>query len=181
MPYGIILLPDALLAEKLTSFSNEIAGAGAIMSLDVEKRPPHLTLLHIDADEEEVANQWWSGVAERIEPSLSVSLTGLMFNPIEPNDYYAPEGGLYFGIEARSTSLLREAHAITLEQATKCCAKPLSGSGDRFAPHITLGILRSFPNGISLRSNILNVSFSGRLALGHLGNYGTFPEILNQA
>lgn len=174
------MLPDPEITERLTSFSNEIAEANAIMSLDVQERPPHLTLLHVDADRE-VADRWWSEVLKTVEPSLPVRLTGLMFAPMSPGDYYVPEGGVYFGLEAKCTAALRQAHAKIFEAAAKFDATPIGVTGDNFSPHVTLGVLQSFPGDVSLRSSVLGASFTGRLALGRLGSYGTFPEILSRA
>jgi 2'-5' RNA ligase len=179
MPYGIVLLPDKPLVERFVAFSNDVASPSAIMSLDPRERPPHVTLLHVDADEE-VATRWWNKVKTEVETSIPVSLSGLMFAPIAPGNYYVPEGGVYFGLEATNTAVLRGAHHRILQAASELAARPIGVIGDGFAPHITLGILKAFPKHVDLSSEVLGTSFEGHLAFGRLGNYGTFPEILER-
>jgi 2'-5' RNA ligase len=178
--YGIILLPDEEVSERIVKLSNDIAGSTAIVSLDARERPPHLTISHIEANQE-AANQVWSEVKTQVLISLPVQLTGLMFNVIEPGDYYVPEGAVYFGIEARCTETLRVAHASVLEIMKKHGASPLGVTGDGYAPHVALGQLPTFPGNAPLPTDVLGASFDGHLAFGRLGNYGTFPEILDKA
>lgn len=180
--YGIILLPPPDLAVQMVEYSKRLAArtVNPTMSLDTDERPPHLTLLHVECDED-VASSWWSQAKALLEPSYPITLTGLAFTPLPSGDYYVPEGGLYFGLQARYSNALRQVHLRLLDLARELGARPLEATGENFAPHITLGILQGFPvDEPPVPPEIVTATARGEPAFGHLGAYGTFPTLTEQ-
>jgi hypothetical protein len=181
MPYGIILLPEPDVSERFLRYSNEIASlASPIMSLG-EAAPAHLTLVHVECDRD-VAESCWNRVLRAMPPATPVSLVGLIFAPIPKGDYYVPGGGLSYGLEAIRRSELEFAHKSALQSADAVGAEILNPAGQDFRPHITLGVLDRFPVGaVNVPPQVVLTSFVGRVALGRLGPFGTFPEIITRA
>jgi hypothetical protein len=140
--------------------------------------PPHLTLLHVDCSADD-AQRWWAYASDVLPPVIWVRFGRLAFSPIPPGNFHVPEGGIYAGLEAFRDRKLDAAHAAAARFAGTVGGRPLTGTGDAFSPHVTLGILRSFPtHAVGLPADLVTGRFPVRPALGALGPYGTFPEIL---
>lgn len=177
MPYGIVLLPEPETAGRLVEYAAHVgAGSEPLMTLN-PAAPPHLTLLHMDCTVE-AAHRWWKSAAEVLPPVIWVRLGRLAFSPIPPGDFHVPEGGIYAGLEAFRDRELDAAHAAVARFAGTVGGRPLTGIGDAFSPHITLGILRRFPaHAVELPASLVTGRFPLRPALGTLGPYGTFPDL----
>ena len=118
--------------------------------------------------------------AERPSADTSRSAqSGLMFSPILPGDYYAPEGGMYFGLELATSSRLGQIHQGVLDLARKADSPTLGSVGGDFRPHLTLGVLRQGAEPTVPKTVDILRTFTCRPALGKLGQYGTFPQLLS--
>ncbi|WIM93629.1 hypothetical protein ACTOB_005614 [Actinoplanes oblitus] len=178
MPYGIVLLPDPETADRLAEYAAHVGASGEPLMTIGPAAPPHLTLLHADCGAE-AAQRWWTCVAGALPPVIWVRLNRLAFSPISPGDFHVPEGGVYAGLEAFRGRELDAAHDTVVRCAGAVDGRPLTGIGDAFSPHITLGVLRRFPaHRVELPADLVTGRFPLRPALGALGRYGTFPDIL---
>jgi hypothetical protein len=98
-----------------------------------------------------------------------------MFSPISTGNYYVPEGGIYFGLEAIRSSILNEAHQRVLAVARELDVRSLGAIDEEYRPHVTLGVLTQFsPSKVELSSSIVKAKFEGNLKFGKLWQYGTF-------
>lgn len=151
-------------------------GDSPIMSLDEKARPPHSTLLHVEATRAQ-ADELWKAVTQRTKSGLPVRLTRLYSHEVPIGGDYVPQGGVTVGLQADLSSALRIAHFEVLELALSLGAKPLGRTGDEFLPHVTLGVANTFsmPE-IKLSPDLLVVN-EMHLAYGEVGVYGTFPRI----
>ncbi|MEU6745906.1 hypothetical protein ABZ914_06755 [Spirillospora sp. NPDC046719] len=176
MAYGIILLPTD--ASPLTRQSAAIARlADPIMQLGADA-PPHVSVVHADVSAETAMALWTDLTAQR-RLDFALQFTGLMFAPIASGDQYVPEGGVYCGLECARSAALLELHEEARSWLDAAQAPMLSPSGVRFRPHVTLGVLRTAPNGaIPLPDRLFATDMRFRPALGRLGPYGTFPEMV---
>lgn len=176
MAYGIILLPTDV--SPLTRQSAAIARlADPIMQLGADA-PPHVSIVHADVSAE-TAMTLWANLTAHHRLEFALQFAGLMFAPIAPGDPYVPEGGVYYGLECMRSAELLELHEHARSWLDAAQAPTLSPSGTRFRPHVTLGVLRAAPNGaIPLPDQLFGTDMQFRPALGRLGPYGTFPEVM---
>ncbi|QKG22029.1 2'-5' RNA ligase family protein [Actinomadura verrucosospora] len=179
MAYGIILLPAD--PGPLTRLSAETARlADPIMHLGTDA-PPHVSVVHADVPAE-TAMALWTELTARHRMDVALRFTGLMFAPIAPGDPYVPEGGVYCGLECARSAALLELHEAARSWLDAAQAPMLSPSGARFRPHLTLSVLRAAPSGVvPLPGPLFGADMRFRAALGRLGPYGTFPEIVATA
>lgn len=141
--------------------------------------PPHVTLLQIDCSLED-AQLWWRRTTSRFNSAISIQLAGLLFKPIPKGNYHNPEGGIHVGLEAVRRADLERAHNYTVHSADKINGRMLTPTGEDFRPHVTLAVLSGIPSvTLDLPSEIVTRRFDARVALGVLGDYGTFPEIIH--
>jgi 2'-5' RNA ligase len=174
MAYGIILTPPADISDRLVDFAAQVTSFSTPISSVGPHAVPHLTLAHIQSDFD-VATRWWREVTKIVPSVLPVQLVGLMFSPISTGNYYVPEGGIYFGLEAIRSSILNEAHQRILTVARELGIRPLGAIDEEYRPHVTLGVLTRFsPRKVELSSNIVKAKFDGKLKFGKLRQYGTF-------
>ena len=178
MPYGIILLPDQDTSRSLIQYAAQFTKSGTPLMLVGAGAPPHVTLLHIDCSFED-AQHWWRSAAPKLDSTISIQLAGLAFTPTPKGNYYVPEGGIHVGLEAVRRSNLERAHHDVIHSAEKIAGNILTPMGENFRPHVTLGVLSSPPNvALDLSPEIVTREFHAKAALGTLGSYGTFPEII---
>ncbi len=179
MPYGIVLLPEPETADRLVQYAAHVGASSEPLMTINPTAPPHITLLHAGCNVED-AQRWWKCAADVLPSVIWVRLGRLGFSPIPLGDFHVPEGGIYVGLEAFRNHELDAAHDAVVQFASAVGGTPLTGIGDAFSPHITLGILRRFPtHAVELPSSLVTGQFSFRPALGVLGPYGTFPDILS--
>ncbi|MBO2458824.1 hypothetical protein [Actinomadura violacea] len=176
MAYGIILLPAD--PGPLTRLSAETARLGdPIMRLGAGA-PPHVSVVHAEVSAE-TAMALWTELTAHHRMDLALRFAGLMFAPIAPGDPYVPEGGVYCGLECVRSAALLELHEAARSWLDAAQAPMLSPSGTRFRPHLTLNVLRAAPSGaVPLPGPLFGTDMRFRAALGRLGPYGTFPEIV---
>jgi 2'-5' RNA ligase len=179
VPYGIVLLPDQDTSQSLIRYAAQFTESDSPLMLVGVDAPPHVTLLHIDCSFKD-AKFWWKSAVSKLDSVISIQLTGLAFTPMLKGNYYAPGGGIHVGLEALRRSTLERAHRNVVYSANQVKGGILSPIGDDFRPHVTLGVLSSFPGTtLDLPPEIVTRRFHAKAALGKLGNYGTFPEILD--
>lgn len=180
MPYGAILLPNESAAEALVRFSQKIGESVRPLLTLGRSAPPHVTLLHVDG-EFEAAKRWWASVVEEIPPTIEIKTRTLGFALIEAGNYYVPEGGVYVGCEAVRHPALDRAHGQALGAAHDCGLEIVSAAGDEYNPHITMAILDRMPvANLDALLDVVPRDFSGSVAFGELGPYGTFPRIIER-
>jgi 2'-5' RNA ligase len=176
MPYGIILLPEKPEADRISEYSRRLGmSADALMVLG-DDAPAHLTLAHFDGTWS-AAESCWNNFSRASPTSVRVELVSLTIQPRPPGDYYIPEGGISVSLEAERTDYLTRLHELAAKAAEEVGATIL---GHRlFRPHVSLAVLRETEIGqLDFMPAIIRSSFTGRVALGSLGPYGTFPSIL---
>lgn len=179
MPYGIILLPDEDTSQRLIRYAAQFSGSGSPLMVIGANAPPHVTLLQIDCSFDD-AHLWWMRAAPKLDSTISIQLAGLLLTPVPKGNYHTPEGGIHVGLEAVRRSDLERAHSYTVHSADKIDGSRLTPDGEDFRPHVTLGVLSSFPSvALDLPLEIVTRRFNAKAALGTLGNYGTFPEIIH--
>jgi hypothetical protein len=180
MPVGLVLIPEHPIAEHLVSLSQDIAGGSTpIMTLG-DNAPGHLSIVHVGCELEE---------GEPILTSLSqqrkgfqVTFSGILVGPIPRGDYYVPQGGIYYGLECAYSDDILTLHSTALTLARRMGVKTIGAVGPRFRPHLTLGVLTETPRGdLGFPEPIFDGPLTFQLALASLGQYGTFPEVMQTA
>jgi 2'-5' RNA ligase len=146
-----------------------------------ETAPPHLTILHFSGSDD-TARSVWAQVAGAQPSTVTVDSAGVAFAPLPEGDLYVPEGGVAVVINVVRRRDLDRLHRAVLDLATARGAEVIGRVGDDFRPHITLNVLERVPIGaVELPQALLSQQFTCTLALGRLGDYGTFPEILESS
>ncbi|MFJ8745125.1 hypothetical protein ACIRL2_37850 [Embleya sp. NPDC127516] len=178
MPYGIILLPDTRTSARLVAYARSIAhDVPTIMCVD-EVRRPHLTLLHVDCGRAEAA-ELWGRTCATVPAELPVVLSGTQIAAFATGDPYVPQGGVYVGSEALRSADLDAAHREVLGHARELSLGTLTSAGADYRPHVTLAVLETSDHVlVPVPPQELSVPFTGRLAWGAMGPYGTFPDII---
>jgi hypothetical protein len=138
--------------------------------------PAHLSLAHFDCTWS-AAESCWNNFSRESPTSVRVDLVSLALQPRSPGDYYVPEGGISVSLEAECADHLTHLHELATKAAEEVGATIL---GRRvFRPHVTLAVLRGPKIGhLDFVPAVIQSSFTGRMALGSLGPYGTVPSIL---
>jgi hypothetical protein len=177
MAYGVILLPHS--PAPFLTLSDALAARGApLMKLHHQQSPPHVSVAHFESAEQSAISLWESLPVDS-GTDISLGFAGIMFSRIPVGDQYVPEGGVYVGLECKNSEALRSFHADVAARLTSAQHRILSPSGADYRPHLTLGVLRTPPDGpIPLPGDVLDEQFACRAALGRLGPYGTFPQII---
>jgi 2'-5' RNA ligase len=175
--FGIILLLDRTVTNQAVHYSRALTdGYPAYMRLG-DDVPPHITLMHAECDES-AARDWWEAVRP-LAPAFDVERAGVVFDQVPVGDEYVPGGGVTCGVHIVRSSALTEAHEIVLDAARRIGARPLGAIGESFRPHITLTVFRRFPDGpIPFDPAAVSGPAVGHLAFGELGDFGTFPRII---
>ncbi|NAS24600.1 hypothetical protein GT755_23280 [Herbidospora sp. NEAU-GS84] len=181
MPYGIVLLPPPGTAQRIIEFATRLRASSPSLMVISDERLPHLSLAHADCSKNS-AEAWWTRAIAIVPEYMPIKLAGLMFAPVGAGDFYIPEGGIYFGLEAIATDVLRGAHEQILSAAEAVNAKPIGNVRDKFRPHITLGVMStSAVTLVDFPEWMTGEALVGRLAWGQLGSYGTFPDLHTRA
>lgn len=174
MAYGVVLLPDARITGALTELSHAVGhGAQPLHQLG-DHAPPHVSVLHLDVPEDGAHE-----VAARVAAHpvrITVKVSGLLYVPVPPGDYYVPTGGTYFGVEIVRRPDLDALHREYLDFASSHGVTTLGAVGTDYRPHITLGVTKVQPalpplDMMPLGELVLT------LASGPIGPYGTFPTL----
>jgi hypothetical protein len=138
--------------------------------------PAHLSLAHFDCAWR-AAESCWNNFSRGSPISVRVDLVSLALQPRSPGDYYVPEGGISVSLEAECTDDLTHLHELATKAAEEVGATILGRRA--FRPHVSLAVLRETKIGqLDFVPEVIRSSFTGRIALGRLGPYGTFPAIL---
>lgn len=179
MPYGILYLPDDRTSKLQVAYARSAAPeVRAIMQVD-EVRRPHVTLLHVDCDRER-ATELWQLVKAAVPPQLTLIPTGTQIAVFPVGDAYVPEGGVYVGLEILRKHDLAAAHHEVREYATDLALPTRTPSGENFRPHVTLAVVETAERvSLPVPRGDLMAPFTGSLALGEMGPYGTFPDIID--
>ncbi|GLY95358.1 hypothetical protein [Actinoplanes sp. NBRC 103695] len=179
MRFGVILLPDFDMSEKLISMSRVIsAEADPIMTVG-EARPPHVSVLHFSGTEMD-AVRVWAECTDTEAPSLHLRATGIKIAYIDAENFYVPEGGVYFGLEIAAEEGLQALHRKLLGIAEARGLETIGAVGHDYSPHVTLGVLIGDRAVLKVEvDDTLRASFSCRMALGRMGDYGTFPDVID--
>jgi 2'-5' RNA ligase len=177
MPYGIILIPPPDFCSRLARYAAQV-GPASIAAMRVGNgAPPHVTVAHGDCTPD-AAKTWWRDVSAADPDGVTVRLVGLMLAPIPVGNHYVPEGGVYAGIEAFRDAGLEEVHRAALASAAARGVATIGPVGDQYRPHLTLAVFDAVPVIPHLPADLVTATVDTRLALGRLGPYGTFPDIL---
>ena len=182
MAFGVFLLLPKELEHEVVDYSVRVARSATnpIMHLG-DAAPPHLSVAHVRCAES-VALEWWRGLQTDLPRRVTVKLTGIIFAAIPAGDPYAPDGGVYVGLQAVRTGDLDRVHRAAVT-AARAAGVELSGAfGDDYQPHVTLGLLAGPPAAMpELPPVSVLRPFAGEFAFGELGAYGTFPRIISPA
>jgi hypothetical protein len=189
VPYGIIVLPEKPVADRIVDYSRRLGAAGGTSMLLGADAPAHLSIAHFDGAQAAAQACWAvfsraqeapaaSPAAPAASPAgVPVELVGLAFKPLPPGDYYVPDGGVAVSLEAENTDVLTDLRDRAVG-AVRGAGAGLLGRRS-FRPHLTLAVFRQ-PRigGFDVDPALVRSSFAGLLAFGRLGPYGTFPQIL---
>jgi hypothetical protein len=175
LPHGIVLQPDAATRRALIELSHHIgSGSDPIMLLG-EQAPPHVSILHFEATDDQLA-----GMAATAEPYrdgvFDVKVTGLLYSVVPPGDYYVPQGGYYFGLEIIRRPDLNAIHADFVGTAKAIGSRSLGLVDQDYRPHITLGMTAA-PPGLPQLEAVPAGVLRMTMAFGRLGPHGTFPSL----
>jgi hypothetical protein len=176
------VLPEQSAAERIVEYSRRLGAGGGTSMLLGGDAPAHLSLAHFDCAQTTAQACWAAFSDARDAPAaspagVSVELVGLAFKPLPPGDYYVPEGGVAVSLEAENTDGLTDLHDRAVE-AVRAAGAGLLGRPS-FRPHVTVAVFReSRIGGFDVDPAVVRSSFSGRIAFGRLGPYGTFPQII---
>ncbi|MFF5077937.1 hypothetical protein ACFY36_12860 [Actinoplanes sp. NPDC000266] len=172
MAYGVVLRPDAETSRSLAGLSHAIGGGHRPLMLLGDDAPPHVSVLHVDCADEQVAGIVAATVPHRGRV-FEAKVIGLLYSVIAPGDYYVPSGGCYFGLEVIRTPELDALH----QEFLRLGHPPLGLVGDDYRPHITLGVTAeppSLPALSTVPTGVLRLTMFS----GPVGPVGTFPDLV---
>ncbi|SNY52588.1 2'-5' RNA ligase family protein [Paractinoplanes atraurantiacus] len=171
MAYGVVLRPDVEASRSLVGLSHAIGDGRRPLMLLGDDAPPHVSVLHVDCGEEQVAGIV-AATAPHRERVFEAKVIGLLYSVIAPGDYYVPTGGYYFGLEVIRSPQLNALH----QEFLRLGHQPLGLVDEDYRPHITLGVTAeppTLPNLSSVPAGALQLTmFSGPVA-----PFGTFPDL----
>ena len=130
MPYGVVLLPSPPTHERLAALATATGGTNLIMLLG-DAAPAHVSVVHFDGDATQAA-QVAAQVARHPRQTVPVKIIGLLYAVMAPGDYYAPQGGVYFGIEVVRRPDLDALHGEVLAWVGEAGATALGAVGVDF-------------------------------------------------
>jgi hypothetical protein len=174
MPYGVVLLADRRVHQRLAALAAAISGSDSI-SLLGPAAPAHVSIVHFDGDAGQAA-QMRTWIACRPQQTMPVTIIGLLYAAVAAGDYYVPQGGVYFGLEVVRRPDLDLLHQDALSSVQRAGGTPLGAVGAGFRPHLTLGVTRAQPALPDL-GDVPVGQLELTLAFGELGPYGTFPSL----
>jgi hypothetical protein len=177
MMFGILLLPSRRFAAEAVRYATSLADGHGVHFLVGDVAPPHVTIAHVDCDES-VAREWWRKSVATAPTDVELRLSGVKFEPKSVGSFYNPAGGVSFSIEATRTDELDDVQRTVLG-ALPPGPTVMTGVGEQYAPHMSLGVFESTPHlKLELPPRIVMASTRGFLALGEVGAYGTFPRLM---
>jgi hypothetical protein len=173
VPYGVVLLPDRGMHDRLAALAAVVGGPSAVNILG-DHAPAHVSVAHFEAGAEQ-AERVGRRTADHPVPRLRLKIIGLLYASVPPGDYYFPQGGVYFGVEIVRRPDVDALHREVLGWVQDGGGVPLGQVGADFRPHITLGIgpdaaLPPWPD-------VPVGEFEATLAFAELADYGTFPAL----
>ncbi|XVU30097.1 hypothetical protein ACQPZJ_24300 [Actinoplanes sp. CA-054009] len=171
MAYGVVLRPDAETSRSLIELSHAIGGGHQPLMLLGDQAPPHVSVLHVDCAQEQVAGIVAATATHRGRV-VEAKVIGLLYSVIAPGDYYVPTGGYYFGLEVVRSPELDALHQEFLGLGHR----PLGLVGADYRPHVTLGVtaeLPELPELSAVPTGVLRL----RMFSGVVGPFGTFPDL----
>jgi hypothetical protein len=174
MPYGVVLLPDRRVHQRLAALAAAIGGSESISLLGAEA-PAHVSVVHFDGGAGQAA-QVRTWMARRPQQTMPVTIIGLLYAVVAAGDFYVPQGGVYFGLEVVRRPDLDVLHQEALGRVRQAGGTPLGAVRVDFRPHLTLGVTRGQPALPDL-GDVPVGRLELTLALGELGPYGTFPSL----
>jgi hypothetical protein len=183
MRLGLVVLPPAEIAAACVSYAESLTiGRDARMVLGKEKLP-HVTLLHVESDEDPAA--LFAEAQAVLPPTIALSFLSLGLLRYD-TPYNAPmpvpaRAATMAWLVIPCTSLLRAAEQRALGLPFVSRARLTTGNGDAFQPHMTLAIWNDEtpPGAFSLPKTLLSAPpFACRLALGVVGANGTYERTL---
>jgi hypothetical protein len=177
MAYGVVLLTDRATHAALTALADAIKGDQAINTLGPHA-PAHISITHFDGTREAAAKIAKLTAAHPVR-HLTVKVSGLLYAPVPPGDYYVPQGGIYFGLEVVRRPDLDALHQEVLGWIAEQAATPLGNTGPDFRPHITLGMATA--PALPPPETIPTGELEATLAFGEVAAYGTFPGLTSRA
>jgi hypothetical protein len=96
MPYGVVLLPDRRVHDRLAALAAPIGGADVI-SLLGPLASAHVSVVHFDGDAGQAA-QVGAWMARRAHQPMLVTIIGLLYAVVAAGDYYLPRAGCTSGL-----------------------------------------------------------------------------------
>ncbi|XVV08237.1 hypothetical protein ACQP2X_25660 [Actinoplanes sp. CA-131856] len=172
MAYGVVLRPDVDTSKALVGLSHAIGDGHRPLMLLGDDGPPHVSVLHVDCGDEQVAGIVAATAAYR-EQVFEAKVIGLLYTVIAPGDYYVPSGGYYFGVEVIRSPGLDALH----QEFLRLGHPPLGLVGEDFRPHVTLGVTAeppALPDLATVPTGVLRLTMSS----GPVGPFGTFPRLV---
>lgn len=177
-----MLLPDHATSAAYVGFAESLVRDRVRRAVVGPEALPHVTLLHIESDEDPAI--FWRE-AEPVIPaafSLDVLALGLLRYDTPYNAPAAERATMAWLIIALHRAL-REAEQTALGLPIVARSRVTTGNGDLFQPHVTLAIWdgETPPASSALPTEIFGRRITARLALGEIGANGTYRRTLFSA
>lgn len=178
MTFGLVLLFDATCSARVELGSESLGRRFGKPNMKLgEGAPPHVTIVHFDADLGPAAAAWDLLCSQFPQPR--VMSDSISSSNIDSYDYYVPEGGFSLQRVVQSSPELESLHHEALQLVSRMPGQPIGKVGAEYSPHITLGV---WPASLSppIVESVERLDSQAGVALGILGPYGTFPSIIRR-
>jgi len=181
MRLGLVLLPDEEASASCVRFAEMIVGDHTPRVVVGPDALPHVTLLHIESDED--PQTFWREAKGAIAPAFSLDVLALgLLRYDTPYNAPAADPATMAWLIIPCSRALREAEQIALGLPVVTRARVTTGNGDLFQPHVTLAIWdgETPPYSAVLPFEIFGGRcMTARLALGEIGANGTYRRTLH--
>lgn len=180
MRLGLVLLPDEASSASCVRFAEMIVGDRTPRVVVGPEALPHITLLHIESDEDPA--MLWREAKDAIAPAFSLDVLALgLLRYDTPYNAPAADPATMAWLIIPCSRALREAEQIALGLPMVSRSRVTTGNGDLFQPHVTLAIWdgETPPYSAVLPFEVFGGKrMPARLALGEIGPNGTYRRTL---
>lgn len=182
MRLGLVLLPERRASDACVQVATDLVRGRAARALVGPGALPHVTLVHVESDEDPAV--LWREAAAAIAPEhvLDFLCLGLLRYDVPYNAPPAAPGTMAW-IIIPCARALRDAEQIALGLPFVGRSQVTTGNGDRFQPHVTLAIWdgEGAVEAAALPRELFGGGVRARLALGVIGANGTYERSLFEA
>lgn len=180
MRLGLVYLPDTVTSARIVAYARDLARGREARVVVGPRALPHLTLVHVETDA--APESFFAAAREALPATIRFDVVGLSLlrYDVPYNAPPAPPATMAW-LVVPCTEELRRLERIAVTLAPFAGATQTTGNGDAFVPHFTIAMWEGHLPPTTFdptRDDVFATGLTGRLALGVIGENGTFERVL---